>query len=205
MALDSVRVITNTATGQTGVILAQKLNKAGCKVTLLLGPVEEVPSLPSGIKLIRFRFFEELKCLLTRRLNIRSFDVVIHSAAVADFQPKTTIKKKISSSKINLLLRLSPTPKLIDGFRRQGEDLIIVGFKFEPNFSKSKLLQEARKLKYRAFLDSVVACRLQRGKYQAYIVEDQIRGPFVTRSEMANNLVRWIGEVLWRTSFCQRN
>ena len=36
--IDNVRVISNTATGETGILLSEKLKNLGAKVTLLLGP-----------------------------------------------------------------------------------------------------------------------------------------------------------------------
>jgi len=45
--IDTVRVISNIATGQTGILLAEKLRSLGAKVTLLLGPVPNVVFLHS--------------------------------------------------------------------------------------------------------------------------------------------------------------
>ena len=39
IAVDSVRVISNTASGETGQLLADRLAREGAKVTLVLGPV----------------------------------------------------------------------------------------------------------------------------------------------------------------------
>ena len=38
VAIDSVRVISNIATGETGILLAKRLSLQGAKVTLALGP-----------------------------------------------------------------------------------------------------------------------------------------------------------------------
>ncbi len=39
--IDNVRVISNIATGTTGVLLAWQTSAQGAKVTLVLGPCEE--------------------------------------------------------------------------------------------------------------------------------------------------------------------
>ena len=53
--IDRVRVISNIATGKTGILLAKSANKLGAKVTLVLGPVGEV-GLEKEINVKRFYF-----------------------------------------------------------------------------------------------------------------------------------------------------
>lgn len=60
VAIDKVRVISNTATGATGKILAQQLANKGAKVTLLIN-AENSCCLNKKIKILPFRFFDQLK------------------------------------------------------------------------------------------------------------------------------------------------
>ncbi len=77
--IDAVRVISNTATGRTGIEIARRFARGGAEVTLLLGPVSLVHSPRStvhSIKIIRFRYFDELKKLLSGLLKKKKYDII---------------------------------------------------------------------------------------------------------------------------------
>jgi phosphopantothenoylcysteine synthetase/decarboxylase len=197
VAIDRVRVISNLASGETGFILASKLRKLGAKVTLLLGPGNFWGS-TSGIKLIRFNYFSELKELLDRELKNGKYAAVIHAAAVADYKPKEATQHKVSSQRKSWKIELVPTPKLVKNLKKYQTDVLTVGFKFEPQTCKNRLLLRGRKLLQAANLDLVVANSNRNGGYQAYILgRVDMQGPFLTKTKMAdylsgliNNLVR---------------
>lgn len=190
--IDRVRVISNIATGATGILLAEKLQKLGARVTLLLGPVETC-CLDKRIRLIHFRFFDELKRVMATELSPGKYDIVIHSAAVADYRLKTTFTKKVRSGIRQWQLKLVPTPKLIDIARKIDKNLFLVGFKFEPAASRKTLIKKANGLMRRAKLDLVVANTIYDNRYQAYIVnQDRTEGPFKNKEELAKNLIKAI-------------
>lgn len=58
--IDNVRVIGNIATGQTGILLSNKLRKLGAKVTLVLGPVTD-KNIDKGVEIIQFTFSKNLR------------------------------------------------------------------------------------------------------------------------------------------------
>jgi phosphopantothenoylcysteine decarboxylase/phosphopantothenate--cysteine ligase len=66
--IDSVRVISNIATGETGILLAQEAVRRGFGVTLLLGPCD-CCCIGQGFKVVRFRFFDELRQRLKEELS----------------------------------------------------------------------------------------------------------------------------------------
>lgn len=189
MAIDSVRVISNIATGETGIILAEQLQKEGFKVTLLLGPIGSYQN--SKIKLLRFKFFDDLKNMLKQELSCRNYDAVIHSAAVSDYRPKRLLAHKVVSGIKNLKINLVPAQKLIDLIRRLNKDLFLVGFKFEPDTSKARLFREARRLINRSTCGLVVANTIKGGRYSAYLVRsDKVQGPLNTKEKLAEQLIK---------------
>ncbi len=195
VGLDSVRVISNTATGQTGILLADKLVKSGAKVTLLLGPAAESRSLNKKIKLIRFKFFDELKSAIIKEIRGGKYDVVIHSAAVSDYMPKVNFNRKVKSGIKRWKLCLMPTPKLIDSIKKINRGLFLVGFKFEPGVPRKILIARARGLITRAKLDLAVANTVYKGRYCAYLVNKRrVYGPLFTKKDMARDLIGLIGE-----------
>ncbi|MFA5096550.1 MAG: phosphopantothenoylcysteine decarboxylase [Candidatus Omnitrophota bacterium] len=188
--LDSVRSISNSASGKTGILLANALARLGAKITLILGPVPDC-RLNKGIRTRHFKYFAELNSLLKEAFKKARYDMVVHSAAVADYQPVVYRRNKISSGKKTLKINLKPTPKLVDGFRKAGPDALLVGFKFEPDLTGPGLIKKANGLLKRAGLDLVVANTARRKHYRAYLVsKNNYCGPYLTKEAMVKNLIR---------------
>jgi phosphopantothenoylcysteine decarboxylase/phosphopantothenate--cysteine ligase len=185
IALDRVRVISNLASGETGFILAEKFRKLGFKVTLLLGP-GNFPGSVKNIEIIRFNYFHELAQLLNRELKNGGFAAGIHAAAVADYRPEKTIPGKTGSQRRSWKIKLVPTKKLIRGLKRYHPDIFGVGFKFEPDAGREKLLKKGEQLLENARLDLIVANSCKDKRYRAYILGENIRrGPFLNKKKMS--------------------
>ena len=193
VAIDRARVISNLATGETGLILADKFKKLKYKVTLLLGPGNFCRVRQTGIKVMRFKYFHELERLLDHELKNKKYAAVIHAAAVADYQPKRIIQRKVSSLRQGWKIDLVPTKKLIKNLKIYQPDLFAVGFKFQPDADKGQLLTKGRELLRTANLDLVVANSNNNQGYQAYILDGLNKyGPFLSKTKMAiclSNLV----------------
>jgi phosphopantothenoylcysteine decarboxylase/phosphopantothenate--cysteine ligase len=190
VAIDRVRVISNLATGETGFILADRFKKLGAKITLLLGP-GNFSGATAGIKVKCFKYFSELAQLLDKELKTGNYAAVIHAAAVADYQPKAIIQRKVSSRHKNWKINLVPTKKLIKSLKKYQTDLFTVGFKFEPDADKDNLVAEGKTLLKTANLDLVVANSDQNSGYQAYILDGRHKyGPFLSKVKMVVYLSR---------------
>lgn len=177
--IDKVRVISNAATGKTGILLAEKLEKLGAQVTLLFGPVA----------------FEELKNKMVKELKSKKYDVLIHSAAVSDYKPAKPYAYKVRADRDIWQLTLIPTEKLIERVKKIAQRIFLVGFKFEPDTNKDALIKEAKALMQRSNADLIVANTIKNNKYQAYIVsEKQTYGPLFNKTVMVNKLVKVIQE-----------
>lgn len=190
MAIDSVRVISNIATGQTGILLAKRLNQYGAKVTLVLGSAEE-RALTKKISVIRFRLFEELRSAVKKELSLRHYDIIIHSAAVSDFKPKRFIRGKLESKK-TFVLELSPLPKIVKEIRRAALRAQLVMFKLEPCAARAELIARARNALGEAGADLVVANRIS-PRYRAYILDKHTK---YAQADSRQALVRGLVRVL---------
>ena len=190
--IDNVRVISNTASGETGILLAKKFIVQGYRVTLLLGPVN-FASVDKKIKVKRFLFFSQLNTLLKNELK-KDYDIVVQAAAISDFALKQSAKKKISSQCKELKLILKPTVKLINCLRKFKPNAFLVGFKFEPDFKADRLIKKTRNLIQSASLDLAVGNNLLGKRYNAYLVsKTDAAGPFLSKPAMVSNLVKLIG------------
>ena len=166
--IDPVRVLSNRSTAQLGQILARDLNQQGARVTVLLGPaVQEIPA--KAVRIIRFCFFDELFQLLEKELR-KNYDIVIHAAAVSDYQLKKPKKNKLSSRLKRLKLELIPAPKLIERIKKINPKIFLIGFKLEPRLSKETACQKAGPLFEKAGCDLVVANSVDHRKYKGWIL-----------------------------------
>ncbi len=180
------------ATGKTGILLAKRFTEFGAKVTLILGPAGGC-CLNNKIRLIRFNFFNELKDKIIAELKNKRYDILIHSAAVSDYQPRKFYNKKIKSKKKIWKLNLVPTIKIIDLIKKINPKLFLVGFKFEPSAKKEKLIREAKTLLENTPCDLVVGNTLRRGDYYAYIISNKdIYGPAFNRKSLVEKLIERI-------------
>ncbi|MBS3781925.1 MAG: bifunctional phosphopantothenoylcysteine decarboxylase/phosphopantothenate--cysteine ligase CoaBC [Candidatus Thermoplasmatota archaeon] len=147
--LDSMRVVTNKASGKSGLELAKTAYRRGADVELWYGDVKvDMPNwIPS-------RSFETLNDLLDMASDLEG--TVVVPAALSDFSPKDVKDEKISSSE-TLTLKLKPTPKFIDRIREDVE--FLVAYKAED--CREKAVEEAEKMIEEGRADIVVANSLE--------------------------------------------
>ena len=142
VAIDRVRVITSVFSGETGLRIARYLSGLGCHVNLFMGPgcARFLNNDWNHMQVRNFFYFQDLKNLLTS-LEETSYDVIIHSSAVADFHPQNPFNGKIKSGVSDLNIKFSPTPKLIDMIRTLARSSFLVAFKLEVGKNEHELIQ----------------------------------------------------------------
>jgi phosphopantothenoylcysteine decarboxylase/phosphopantothenate--cysteine ligase len=194
--IDKIRVISNIATGRTGILIAKEAVKLGANVVLLLGPTQNVINNPA-IKIKSFRYFNEFKELFIKEIKNRP-DVVIHSAAVSDYQPKKPYPRKIKSDLKKLSFSLVLTPKLADKVKQIYSNSFFVIFKLEDEVSKGILINRAYKLLKHTRADLVVANTFNTSKYIAYIIDKnkKILGTAKTKEGLSKLLIQRISKEL---------
>ena len=152
--IDTVRVLTNQSSGKTGVLLTKEMISAGAKVTLVYGPGIERP--PKGAKVIPVKTVQQMFDAVKKQLQAKKFDVVILSAAPADYTI-TPVKSKIKSDKPSLTIKLQKAPKIIDNIKKFQKGVFLVGFKAETDISKQKLIESAKKKLRESDSDIIIA------------------------------------------------
>lgn len=129
--IDPVRFIGNHSSGKMGFALAEESASRGAKVTLITGPVALETKSPF-INRIDVTTASEMasEC---RNFSSAS-DVIIMSAAVADYRPVISYPSKIKKNSDNLKLELEPTEDIISGLAaNKPKDQLIIGFSLETN------------------------------------------------------------------------
>ncbi len=123
--LDPVRYISNRSTGTMGYEIAAEGRRRGFKVCLISGPVHLPP--PSGVEVLSVTTAREMKDKVAERIG--GCDCVIMAAAVCDFRPEKSAKRKIKKRE-TLDIKLVKNPDiLLEAGQREG--LVKVGFALE--------------------------------------------------------------------------
>jgi phosphopantothenoylcysteine decarboxylase / phosphopantothenate---cysteine ligase len=127
--LDPIRFLGNRSSGLMGHALAQAAIDAGAGVTLVTSSTS-LP-IPYGARVVQFRTALELKAAVDTA--VQEADVIIMSAAVADYRPKETASSKIKKQPgVNsLTIELVRNPDIVASIHRR--NLVKVGFAAETN------------------------------------------------------------------------
>jgi phosphopantothenoylcysteine decarboxylase/phosphopantothenate--cysteine ligase len=145
--IDPVRYITNRSSGRMGYALAEAALRRGARVLLVSGPVSIQP--PAGAEVIAVETAEEMRDAVLPRLEQAT--VVIATAAVSDYRPKTQARHKIKRSG-PMALELEPTADILGEVARRRRDQVVIGFAAETE----NALENARKKLAAKSLDAIV-------------------------------------------------
>jgi phosphopantothenoylcysteine decarboxylase / phosphopantothenate---cysteine ligase len=108
-AFDPVRFVSNASTGSTGIELAREAALRGARVTLLLGPTLLEP--PAGVDVVRVTSARELYD--AARAHATGADLVIASAAVADWRPAESSDSKLKKGSAELVVAFDANPDVL--------------------------------------------------------------------------------------------
>lgn len=147
--IDPVRFISNRSTGRMGFAIAQAAAEAGHAVTLIAGPV----ALPTPPNVRRVDVVTACDMLAAVQRELGQADVLIASAAVADWRPETCSPTKLKKSGMDGVLRLVPNPDILKTIRPQKGNRLFIGFAAETG---EPTAEAGRKLREKG-LDLIVA------------------------------------------------
>ena len=153
-AIDPVRYITNHSTGKMGYALATVAARRGAKVTLVSGVTNlEVPLF---VDYVPVESAEDMFETVTKAAPEQ--DIIIKSAAVADYTPVSTATEKIKKKEGAASIELNPTQdilKWLGEHKTQGQ--ILCGFSMETE----NMLENSRKKLEKKKADMIVANNLK--------------------------------------------
>jgi phosphopantothenoylcysteine decarboxylase/phosphopantothenate--cysteine ligase len=168
-AIDPVRFLGNRSSGLQGAALATTALARGAEVTLIRAAMD-VPS-PPGAHVVQVESALELRSAV--RLAAPAADVVVMSAAVADFRPASVADHKMKKSddpEDAPLLTLVRNPdilaELCAGPRptRDGQPQVVVGFAAETGDGSGDVLEHGRRKLKRKGCDLLVVNDVSGGK-----------------------------------------
>lgn len=127
-AIDPIRVLTNRSSGRMGYAMADCARDLGAKVVLVTGPTALMP--PWGVVVASVETAEQMASATLERAA--EADIVVMTAAVADFTPGEVAADKLKKSGAgSLRLNLVPTTDILAELGRREGGPLLVGFAAE--------------------------------------------------------------------------
>jgi phosphopantothenoylcysteine decarboxylase / phosphopantothenate---cysteine ligase len=137
--VDPVRYMTNFSSGKMGYSVAEEAAKLGAEVILVSGPTD-LPN-PISVKTIRIESAQEMLDEVMKHYG--NVDVVVKTAAVADYRPKVVHQQKMKKQNENVVLELERTTDILKTLGDYKEHQFLVGFAAETTnveeYAKRKL------------------------------------------------------------------
>ncbi len=147
--VDPVRFITNRSSGKMGYAIAKEARNRGANVTLISGPTSIAA--PKDINVINVSTNEEMKNEVMNRFD--EADIVIKSAAVADYKPKNYSMQKIKKGDGELCIEFIRDNDILMELGNRKKNQILVGFAAESQELKDNAMSKLQ----RKNLDYIVA------------------------------------------------
>lgn len=194
--IDPVRFITNHSTGKMGYALAENAMLRGADVTLVTGKTSISP--PPFVKVVPVISARDMFEAVAEHMNEQ--DIIIKSAAVADYRPVNPAEEKIKKKEGDMSVKLERTEDILKyiGEHRK-ENQFICGFSME---TENMVENSRRKLEEKK-ADMIVANHLkQKGagfgtdtNIVTFITRDKVlEKSIMTKKEVAGEILDFIIE-----------
>ncbi len=152
--IDPVRFITNHSTGKMGYSLAENCMRRGAEVTLVTGPVSIAP--PPFVKVISVVSAADMAEAV--KANFKEQDVIIKTAAVADYRPAHPATEKVKKKDGDSTLELERTEDILSYLgAHKTEGQFICGFSMETE----NMLENSMAKREKKNVDMIVANNLK--------------------------------------------
>ncbi|MDJ0888486.1 MAG: bifunctional phosphopantothenoylcysteine decarboxylase/phosphopantothenate--cysteine ligase CoaBC [Desulfobacterales bacterium] len=151
-AIDPVRFVSNPSSGKMGFALAHAAARRGARVILVAGPVSLDDPLHAEVHRVESAA-EMADCV---QALVPEADVIIKTAAVADYRPVQTADHKIKKTEDRLTVAFERTTDILQSIGKDKAHRFLVGFAAE-----TRQLKDHARLKLEAKnLDMIVANRI---------------------------------------------
>lgn len=152
-AIDPVRFISNHSTGKMGYALAKIAMERGAEVTLVTGKtyIEK----PDFVKIVDVKSAKEMFDAVDKEFD--SKDIIIMSAAVADYRPKTVADEKIKKKDGESTIELERTDDILGTMSKRKKNQFLCGFSMETEH----MVENSKKKLEKKNLDMICANNLK--------------------------------------------
>lgn len=193
-AIDPVRFIGNRSSGKMGFAIAEAFYMKGADVVLVSGPTHERTRF-KGIDIISIESADEM---FHACLQHESADIMVMSAAVADYTPVTISDQKIKKQGESLQLNLTKTKDILKYLGKQKKTgQFIAGFALETeneidNATQKLLDKNADCIILNSMNDKGAGFEKDTNKISIINQHSTISFEVKTKKEVANDIVNYI-------------
>ena len=191
-AIDPVRYITNHSTGKMGYAIAKCAMLRGADVTLVSGPVSIAP--PMFVNTINVTSAAEMADAV--KIMSSEMDVIIKSAAVADFRPASVAEEKIKKLDMSeAKIELEKTEDILAYLgANKKPNQIVCGFSMETE----RMLENSKAKLARKNVDMIIANNLKTEgagfgtdtNVVTIITADEVRElPLLSKADVASKIL----------------
>lgn len=139
--LDPVRFISNPSSGKMGFAVAEAAQQRGAAVTLVSGPVN-LPT-PAGVKRLDVQSALELRDAVLEAAQ--NADLVVMTAAVADYRAAEVKTEKEAKSGDEITLHLVKNPDILAELGANKGGRVLVGFAMETHAGVERAASKAQR------------------------------------------------------------
>ena len=196
-SLDPVRYITNHSTGKMGYAIAKNAMLRGANVTLVSGPTNIKK--PPFVNVIDIKSAQDMFEAVTS--NAAAQDIIIKSAAVADYTPENVSDEKVKKKDGDMSIPLKRTQDILKYLgEHKPEGQFLCGFSMETQ----NMLENSRAKLEKKNLDMIIANNLKVAgagfgtdtNIVTMITKDkEIELPIMSKSEVASAILDKILEL----------
>ena len=152
--IDPVRYITNHSTGKMGYAIATNAMLRGANVTLVSGPTNIKK--PPFVEVVDIKSAQDMFEAVTSRADKQ--DVIIKSAAVADYRPSNVSDEKVKKKDGDMAIPLERTQDILKFLgEHKKENQFLCGFSMETQ----NMLENSRAKLEKKNLDMIIANNLK--------------------------------------------
>lgn len=193
--IDPVRYVSNFSTGKMGFAMARAAADLGAEVTLIAGPV--TLETPAGVT----RVDVESAADMLREVETRfaSTDILIKTAAVADYKPKLQADQKIKKQDGDTVLEMERTTDILAHMGSIKSNQVVIGFAAETNdveayAEKKRVKKNADYIIANDVTQQGVGFGTDTNKVTVFSKSGKSDFPFLPKQQLALELLQFVAE-----------
>lgn len=193
--IDPVRYVSNFSTGKMGFAMARAAADLGAEVTLIAGPV--TLETPTGVT----RVDVESAADMLREVETRfaSTDILIKTAAVADYKPKLQADQKIKKQDGDTVLEMERTTDILAHMGSIKSNQVVIGFAAETNdveayAEKKRVKKNADYIIANDVTQQGVGFGTDTNKVTLFSKSGKSDFPFLPKQQLALELLQFVAE-----------
>lgn len=193
--IDPVRYVSNFSTGKMGFAMARAAADLGAEVTLIAGPV--TLETPTGVTRVDVESAADMLREVETRFAFT--DILIKTAAVADYKPKLQADQKIKKQDGDTVMEMERTTDILAHMGSIKSNQVVIGFAAETNdveayAEKKRVKKNADYIIANDVTQQGVGFGTDTNKVTVFSKSGKSDFPFLPKQQLALELLQFVAE-----------